>query len=386
MSGLTDEGFEAETVDTLKTAIENELKTAFGESFNVRPTSVAGILIGIFSQKLADLYEQAEAIYGSQYPDTAFGASLDQLASLTGVQRLAATRSEAVCGVTGTPGTVIPTGSRIKNSDTNTYWRLQADGGDVTIPAASATTGTFESEEFGEVLGVAGTLDTIDTVISGWASVNNDLDADLGRDLETDAELRLRRANLLQVEGAGTLDSIRTEVLSVEGVEQVTMLENVTMSTDGNGLPAKSFETLVLHDSADLDEIAQAIWDTKPAGISAFGSDTGTAVDSLGADQVMAFSVADDVLIYVSLTATTSAGFSSSDNIKLSIIEYGDALLMGDDVYKAAAEASAFIPGVINVPGFKLDIYSSPTATADISIGVRQIARFDTSRISVVLA
>src|SRR4051812_46746033 len=124
MSGVTDEGFEAETVDTIKTAIENELKNAFGTSFNVRPTSVAGIIIGIVAQKLADLQDEAEAIYGSQYPETAFGSSLDQLSALTGVQRLPATRSLVTCGITGTPGTPIPVGSRIRNSATNTYWRV----------------------------------------------------------------------------------------------------------------------------------------------------------------------------------------------------------------------------------------------------------------------
>lgn len=386
MSGVTENGFEAETVDTIKTAIEDALKAAFGASFNVRPTSVAGILIGVFSQKLADLWDASEAVYGSQYPDTAFGLSLDQLALLTGAQRLPARRSEVVVGLTGTPGTPIPVGSRIVNSDTGTFWRLAEENGDVTIPAASATTATFESEDFGEIIGLAGTIDEIDTVIAGWTAVDNALDATLGRDVETDAELRLRRAQLLQAQGAGTLDSIRTAVLAVDGVIQVTMLENVTLVEDANGLPAKSFEVLFLHEDADFDEVAQAVWDNKPAGISAFGSDTGTAVDTNETSHVMAFTEADDVLIYVALTATTASGFGESTDIEESILAYGALLLMGDDVYKEAAQAASFVAGVKNVPDFRIDVFASPTATADITIDAREIARFDSSRITVTLA
>lgn len=390
MSGVTDEGFEAETVDTIKTAIENELKNAFGTSFNVRPTSVAGIIIGIVAQKLADLQDEAEAIYGSQYPETAFGSSLDQLSALTGVQRLPATRSLVTCGITGTPGTPIPVGSRIRNSATNTYWRVTTVNGAITIPAASATTGSFESEDFGEVLGVAGTLNVIDTVISGWSAVSNPLDATLGSEQESDAELRLRRASLLQVQGAGTLDAIRSAVLELTGIRQVTMLENVTYATDANGLPAKSFETLILQSGANSSDILQAIWDTKPAGISAYGSTTGNATDLAGNTQVMAYSLATSLPIYVSLSATTGTGFGPTAtgvaSIKSAITSYGDAFLMGDDAYLEGVRAKPFgVVGVLNVSSIKMDIYASPTATADIFTTIRQIATFDTSRVNVTL-
>jgi uncharacterized phage protein gp47/JayE len=390
MSGVTDEGFEAETVDSIKTAIEDELKNAFGASFNVRPTSVAGVFIGIVAQKLADLWNASEAIYGSQYPETAFGASLDQLSLLTGTQRLIATRSRATAGVTGDPGTVIPVGSRIRNEDTNTYWRVAEDNGAITIPSVSATTGVFESEDFGEVLGLAGTLTVIDTVIAGWDSVSNPTDATLGREQETDAELRLRRASLLQIQGAGTLDAIRSAVLEIDGVIQVTMLENVTLATDGNGLPAKSFETLVLQSGAATADIFQAIWDTKPAGISAYGSTVGTATDAGGTTRYTAYTPATDVLIYVSVTATTGSGFGATAtgvaNIKAAITAHGDGLLMGDDVIKQAVQARPFdVSGVVDVPTLYLDIYASPTATANLSIGVRSIARFDTARVTVTL-
>lgn len=391
MSGVTDEGFEAETVDTLKTSIEDDLKTALGSSFNVRPTSVAGILIGIFAKKLADVWEMAEAVYGSQYPETAFGASLDQVASLTGTQRLPASRSLATCGITGSSGTVIPTGSRIKNSATNTYWRLVESEGNVTVPIAGYTTGSFESEDFGEVLGAAGDLDTIDTVISGWSAVNNDADAALGSEEETDAALRLRRASLLQVQGAGTLDAIRSSVLEVSGVLEVKMLENVTLATDGNGLPAKSFEVLVNENGATVSQIYQAIWDTKPAGISAYGTVAGTATDSQGDAQYVAYTPAATVGIYVALTATTAAGFGVTatgvQKIKDALTTFGATLNMGDDVSAQLARAYAqVVAGVYDVSSFKIDIYSSPTATANLAIGVRSLAKFDTSRVTVALA
>lgn len=390
MSGVTETGFEAETTDTLKTAIEAELKIAFGNAFNVRPTSVAGVWVGIFARKLADLWDAAEAIYNSQYPETAFGTSLDQLGLLTGAQRLPATRSESVLGLTGTPGTIIPTGSRVRNSDTGSFWRLQEDNGDITIPGTSATTGTWESEETGEVLGIAGSLDTIDTVISGWDTVNNTEDADLGRDIETDAAFRLRRAELLVAQGKGTLDAIRADVLAVEGITEVAVYENYTGSTDANGLPSKSFEVVVRQGTAVSASIWQAIWDSKPAGISAYGTTVGTATDDVEASHAIAYTRATEIPIYIAVTATTGAGFGATAtgvaSIKASLTAYGTGRVCGDDVIKQALQALPFdVSGVVDVPTMKLDIYAAPTATANIAIGIREVATFDTSRITVTL-
>lgn len=390
MAGVTETGFEAETTDTLKTAIEDELKIAFGNAFNVRPTSVAGVFVGIVAKKLADLWDAAEAIYGSQYPETAFGASLDQLGLLTAAQRLPATRSEATCGVTGTPGTVIPTGSRIRNSDTGTFWRLQEAGGDVTIPGTSATTGTFESEDFGEILGIAGSLDTIDTVISGWDSVDNAADAELGRDIETDAAFRLRRALLLTAQGKGTLDAIRADVLAVDGVLECQVFENITLVTDSDNVPGKAFEVVLRQGTAVSADIWQAIWDSKPAGISAYGNTSGQATDSLGNSRDVAYSQATEIPIYVAVTATTGTGFGATatgvDAIKAAITAYGDARVIGDDVIKQALQATPFdVSGVVDVPTLKLDVYASPTATSNVTIGRREIATFDTSRVTVTL-
>ncbi len=392
MAGVTDEGFEAETVDTLKTAIEEELQTQFGSSFNIRPTSVAGIIIGVFAQKLADLWDAAEAIYGSQYPESAFGQSLDQLGILTGAQRLPATRSIAVVGITGTPGTIISTGSRVQNSDTLTYWRTIEDDGDVTIPAASATTATVESEDFGEVLGVADTIDTIDTVISGWTDVNNPLDAELGTELETDAEFRVRRADLLSSQGKGTLDAIRADVLAVEDVIDAEVYENTTLVTDVNNLPGKSFEVVLYEETADTADVFQAIWDSKPAGISSYGTTTGPAEDAAGDTRYVAYTPASEIDVYWAVSAITTggtfAGLTASlvSDIKAALIEYGDELSIGDDVILAQGLAYyVAVDGVYDNSSIRLDIYAAPTATANLSIGIRQIAVFDTSRITVAL-
>lgn len=388
MAGVTDEGFEAETVDTIKTAIEQELQTRFGASFNVRPTSVAGIVIGVMSQKLADLWEAAEAIYNSQYPETAFGASLDQLGLLTGTQRDPARRSEVVCGVTGTPGTIIPTGSRISNTDTGSFWRLQTENGNITIPAASATTGTFESEEFGEIAGFAATLTTIDTVVSGWTAVSNPLDATLGADLETDAAYRLRRISLLTQQGKGTFDALRADVLALDGIESAYVFENVTDTTNSDGLPGHSFEVVVLGTATEA-VVAQAIWDSKPLGISAYGVTTGIAVDSLSESHVVAYTEATEQTVYVSLTATTGTGYGGlTADVAEAIVTFADdEYTIGSDVYVREIYGPVFdIPGVLDVTDMKVGFTASPTGFSNLSVGLREIAVFDTARIIVSIA
>src|SRR5690606_23460185 len=62
-----------------------------------------------------------------------------------------------------------------------------------------------------------GTLTVIETPVSGLDRGDNQNSTILGRLIETDAELRIRRANTLTVGGNSTPDAIRSKLLNVEG-------------------------------------------------------------------------------------------------------------------------------------------------------------------------
>jgi hypothetical protein len=75
---------------------------------------------------------------------------------------------------------------------------------------------------------LANTLTVISTPISGWTSVNNDIDCIPGTNTETDVAALARRRLSLGGGGGGKLSSIKTAVAAVPGVVSVQAFENLS--------------------------------------------------------------------------------------------------------------------------------------------------------------
>jgi uncharacterized phage protein gp47/JayE len=213
----------------------------------------------------------------------------------------------------------------------------------------------------------------------------NALDATPGRDLETDAAFRLRREQLLTLAGAATVEAVISAILNVADVEAVRVFENVTLVTDGEGVPGKAFESVV--QGGDDDDIAQAIFDNKPVGIQAFGNDvTKVITDSQSINHTIEFSRPTTIDIYLRADVTTDDNYPTDgdDQIKAVLVALGDGLLIGDDVIYERFQAEVFqVAGVVDVPTFFVDTSGPPTGTSNIVTTNRERAVFDTSRVTV---
>lgn len=109
---------------------------------------------------------------------------------------------------------------------------------------------------------------TIFNIAGGYTNVPtaiNFVDTQPGSEIESDVDLRLRRQQSLSYAGTSTLDSIVSKVRALNGVTATRGYENESNSTDADSRPAKSFE-IVVHGGVN-SEIAQTIYDFKPAGI-----------------------------------------------------------------------------------------------------------------------
>lgn len=213
----------------------------------------------------------------------------------------------------------------------------------------------------------------------------NVLDAVLGREIETDVALRIRREQLLRSTGTATVEAIKSRVLDVDNVLQVYVFENTTLLTDIDGIPGKAFE-VVVRGGTDLD-VAQAIFDNKAAGIQAYGSTTQVIVDSQGISHTIGFSRPTAIPIWIDVTVTTDGNYpADGDNqLKAILVALGGTLQIGDDVIYERFQAECFqISGVVDVPLFEIGTAPSPTGTSNIPIATRQLATFDTSRIVIV--
>jgi uncharacterized phage protein gp47/JayE len=108
--GLDINGFTLKRLPDIKTELENAFQLVFG-SIDVSGDSVAGQLIGILCKPITDIWELSEALYYSQYPDTADGVNLDYAVALTGLSRKTSTYSVGKIALHGDTGTIITGGS-----------------------------------------------------------------------------------------------------------------------------------------------------------------------------------------------------------------------------------------------------------------------------------
>jgi len=436
--GLTSTGFVPKPYEQVLADVQADLRSRFGESIDLSASSVFGQLAGIIAERVSEVWDAAQGVYNAFVPDASTGSALDALAAVTGTLRLAATHSTVTLTATGTPGTSLSAGrqasvattlerfttlalavivaadawanstayvvgDRVTNASRVyqcTTAGTSAGSGGPTTTSTAITDGTVtwayvgegtgvtdidaESANTGPVVGAARTIATIETPVSGWSTVVNLADAVLGRAVESDADLRIRREADLQATGGGAVEQIRESLTAVTGVTEVTVYENTTDATV-DSIPPHAVEALVLGGASA--DIAAALFATVAAGIGTYGGTTETVTDSMGIDHDVSFSRPTAVPIYVALTLTYDASLYPSDGdaqVKQAIVDYGDTFRTGWDVRSSALLARVFaVPGVLDVTVCNIGTAPAPSGSTTITTTARELATFDTSRVTV---
>ena len=392
--GITDQGFNRKRLDVIVNELEAELKLIFGEDLNVAAESPDGQMIGVFSKALADLYEIAELAYLSTSPLTATGIALTRLAAIGGIERKQATASTITLTITGDVGTVIPVGSQAKQPDAELIFSTDAE---VTLGPSGTTTVAATGDLTGPIPALSNTVTNIESPVAGWTGVTNVDAATLGTNVETDAELRTRFITSRSVAGAGTVDAIYAAVSAVDGVTFLTVTENRNSTTNTSlDLPGNNIRVVVI--GGDDQEIAQAIWDNKPAGIQLDGNHPGplSIVDSQGNTQFITFSRPVAVPIQVT-GALATVGDESGDGtvsgvttlIAEAIVEWASTEMgVGENVIGT----KLFVP--VHGVALQYDVFDLRISRVDdpanylsvIDISSEEIATFDVANINFLLS
>lgn len=441
--GLTATGFLPKTLEIIRDEINGALTDYFGPSLDLENGILARI-VGIVAERLAELWELAEAVNSAQDPDKAAAAALDALCLLTGTFRLAAAYSEVALTLTGTPTTVVPAASRASTSTTGAKFITKASA---TITAAAAwvastgyaagnrrtnasrvyqciTAGTSagsggptttstditdgtahwrylgegtgvidadaQSVDTGAIVAVSGDITVIETPVGGWSSVANLLDADLGYAEQGDESLRLTREEELSQAGTSTADAIRAALLELDDTSSVTIFEN-TSDVEVDGMPPHSVEALVR--GGEDEDIAQTLLDQIAAGIGSHGNTSADATSSEGVTTEMFFSRPVEINIGVDVILTKDPATypaDGDDQVKAAIVAFGDAQRCGKNAVASSVLAQAFkVAGVLDVTTCEISSAAAPSAppapttSATIAIAPRELAVFDTSWITV---
>jgi len=173
--GVTPEGFRAKDLEIIIDELEQDQRKEISAAINTQADSLLGILNGIFGDKIAELWEVQEDLYRANHPDFAEGDAQDNVAAITGAERLAAASSEVTLSLNLDAATTVPINSIVRIGATGERWLTSAavtnggsDQATVTVDATSENTGT--------IAGNAYSIDSIVTPVSGWsakAAINN---------------------------------------------------------------------------------------------------------------------------------------------------------------------------------------------------------------------
>ena len=248
---------------------------------------------------------------------------------------------------------------------------------------------TFIASDAGYISLAINSLVNIQTPVAGWISVINEFSPELGRNLETDEELRIRRELSLGSIGSGTVDAIRGKLLNLTGVTSVLIIENATDATVNN-IPPHSFEALV--SGGDNLTIAQTIWDNKGAGIQAYGNLLVPVKDSTGFEHFIKFSRPVFLYIYVDVRITKDVNIfpiDGDDLIKSNLVSQISKLSVGESVlYQSLFTSIYSVPGVtsaiITLAGSVTEQKPSVLISENIIVQKSQVQKTYISKITIL--
>lgn len=237
---------------------------------------------------------------------------------------------------------------KVYNSDNSNVGITGSMPDDWDIQASEI--GNFTAVSVGYQTCEIGELDNIPYSVEGWDGVYNEEAGTPGADAESDSELRIRRAAVARVQKSKATDpAIEAALLDVSGVSSAVVQSNRGFSTNADGVPGKSFVSLVIGGS-DAD-VAKCIFDNQPAGIQSYGNTTVNVTDKRGIEQQISFSRPEPKYLWVKFNYSVydEETFTGEDAIKEAMVEWAESqYTIGKDVIPTRIPGGVYdrVPGI----------------------------------------
>lgn len=392
-------------------------------------TSLEGGTINTIADVAASLDRDVFLLY-DDLGSVAFWADVDNNGASTPAAAIAANRHvEVTTVVTGDSATVVATkfaafieadakftasaignqitwantlaGARTDAVDVDTGFTLATTNqgfgaGALTITPSTITPGmlpqidvAITAQTAGVVAGPAGSITVIETPVAGLTTVSNAEDAELGEEIESDSDFKIRRLEELAIAGRATTNAILARVSSVEDVTAVVVFENDLHIPDVDGRPPHSVQ-VVAQGGTDA-AVAAAIFDSVSAGITTHGAEVENVTDNQGFIHAIKFDRPTEVDVWLELDITKDTNFfplDGADQVEAAMLAYGETKEIGEDVVIFGTDsliaALNDIPGITDVV-VRIGELASPTLDDNIIVAPNEIADFDSSRIIVTV-
>ena len=313
--GLTPKGFRRKLYNDCLNDRIDRARRVFGVNIDTSETSFLGKLIRNISRDEAYLWELAESVYLSPFVNSAEGSSLDNVGQYLTITRRPATASKGIVTIYGLDGSFIDKGFKIASKDGKIFEtveavRIEHESVDVEVRSVALGKNTNVDKE---------TITEIVNPTFGITSVINKEETTGGLYVESDTEFRERYKKSYSRVGGSTVPALTAALLDIDRVVDCEVRENVTM-VEVDGIPPKSVACFVY--GGEDDEIIQAIYENKPAGIEAFGSTVKDVKDKKGLVHKIGFTRANVQTIYVKVGITKDEDYKGDEVVKRSVVNY----------------------------------------------------------------
>lgn len=374
MAGVTANGFEKETFNTLLDRLETRARAVFGApDLDVRdPKGALGATYLPMLEQIAELWELAEAVYNAPDPNRSTGQAFAVVGALRGVKRKAATIGTAEDGVdmtfSGAVAGTINRGDIRFNVDgqSNNIW---INSNDITIPGAGTYEVASESELVGadKILQQGATINIIESPAE-LTGISISADAASGSDLEEESAWRSRAEAVIDSEQT----ALGAAVEEVDNVISATVIET-----------AGEVQVIVYDNgAADDDEIAQAILDNKCQGVVTTGVQSGDAIDENGDTVTMNFDRADELNAFATINIKTNSSYSVAE-VKAALQSAQPTRVGQEAVWSKLNSAVDGVAGVDDLDELFIGISASPTQEVNIVPAADEIVVFPDGNITV---
>lgn len=381
-----------DTADIL-TEVQAEWTAIFGSTLILSPNTPQGALMVSEALARSAVANNNATLANQINPNIAGGVYLDAIMELLGASRTPAIPTIVTnVELGGVPGTLIPSGSLVRETATDYEFELVIP---VTLSAGGTAIGTFASVEDVSITVAPGTLTVIVSDILGWDTVTNPDAGTPGVAEMSDADTRNYRRRLLGTQGSSLAAAIVAGVSAVNGVTGMTFLENVTSAVDvieGVTMVPHSIY-MCIGGTYDETAVAEAITSKKSGGCNysygASATNISEPITSPYSGQVInvLYDKPDLMPIYVIVNGTIGTATSSdiAGDTKTAITDYATSnLLVGVDVsaFELASAINNALPGVFLTSVF-IGFAPAPALSTTLTIEVWEQASIPAVNITV---
>lgn len=292
---FTSSGVEVASFVQIRDALINKYKDVYGDDIDLSTGTADGVFINNIALMINNILQSFKTFYSNLDVNSASGIYLDNLCSLANIQRKPATKSNVSIQVTnldtvnsysnGTPDNYEEI-TFIDKAGTewiyDGYLQLSSYGN-----AGDSKSITVECSEKGSIQAPGDSVNG-----DGWIyqtlevsnlSVKQYNDANVGEDIESDNELRARRAQSSGADGTTVLDSLVGSLLEISGIRDVRIYNNTSESPgsakDSTSIPLHNTYVIVRYnEGVEVDDniIGKLIYEKMTPGIQTTETDDST--------------------------------------------------------------------------------------------------------------